>query len=122
MKKIDPQENPNEVNTAPETAEVIPMFSVIPGGKGPPTDNWLFNLPIGTVFLARNKTNATDFVLKQFHLVGKINARAIVVLDNFYSKNPDGDFYIIDSIRFCELHECAGIQKEGNGTFGDPSK
>lgn len=46
----------------------FPTPQVLIGGKGPPSDWWLMDIAIGTVFLARPKNDKHNFVCGEFAL------------------------------------------------------
>lgn len=47
---------------------VLQFPTVVTGGKGPPSDWWLMDVAIGTVFLARPKNDKHNFVCGEFAL------------------------------------------------------
>jgi hypothetical protein len=54
---------------------------IITGGKQPPSDYWLLNLPVGSVFLTKGKAQAAGFALGEFHVVYKSD-KAVHLMSN----------------------------------------
>ncbi len=87
---------------------------IITGGKEPPDDEgkcWLEKLPIGNVFIARDKTNPSDYLGRLFRVASKLENT--VVLNTPEHPSP---LYAIPHI-FCRkwmMHEDLGqmIMKE----------
>lgn len=80
-----------------------PKLRVLTGGKGPPeppTDTWLLDLEVGSVFVARQNDKACDW--EMYFLISKMN-------DDLYLLNysvPDGKVWSrhIDPKLFCNHH------------------
>jgi hypothetical protein len=83
-------------------------LKTILGGATPPGGNWLSELEIGTIFLAKDKTSA-DFSLMYLCLVDKTEKSIKLASPEL----PTPRF--VDPNRFCQkymLHETLGILKE----------
>jgi hypothetical protein len=87
-------------------------FGVVTGGKGPPSPNWLKDLPEGTVFLVREKKkagHAQPITLPQWHLVCN-TATAVLLFNNLNQEF----FQWFDPYGFCEQWDLHQVIKSGD--------
>lgn len=85
---------------------VIPL-RVVTGGKGPPSDFWLKNLDIGTVFLARHKNNTQDWSMGEF-CIANIVDKAVLLLVSSQPQQPPQPLWV-DPARFSNKMEMVEI-------------
>lgn len=83
MKKVGAikqrKEDLTEIDLQPK--DNVVKLELITGGKGPPSDYWLLELGIGTIFLSRNKTDQRSFVFGEFAVYNKTE-KAMLLLVN----------------------------------------
>lgn len=90
-----------------EKEERVVDLKLIKGGKEPPTftgNNWLSDLPEGTMFFVNSKTDPLDFSLGLFQLVKKEGK--VIILWSPEIREPDGrpkDIFV-NSNRFCNRY------------------
>lgn len=65
---------------------VVP-FQLVTGGKQPPSDFWLLNFEVGTIFLSRNKADNRTFVFGEFAVYNKTE-KAMLLLVNEGEMRP----------------------------------
>lgn len=85
MANVDVQQEEEEDNVLPFTPG-----TVIPGGKD---GDWLKNLPVGTVFLARRK-NDNNFLAAEFEIEAKAQRHTMM------TQHSDGESHTFWAINF----------------------
>lgn len=70
-----------------QPASNVVQLQLLPGGKEPPSDFWLLNFDIGTIFLSRNKAEQRSFVLGEFAVYNKTE-KAMLLLVNEGEARP----------------------------------
>lgn len=97
---------------------VKPQLQLLPGGKD--TDIWLWKLPLGTVFLSKEK-GALAFQLMEFQITAKTEKSVQLMVPN-YSGGPPA-YVRVDPVKFCQqvekfeilsLGEEEDVEPEGN--------
>lgn len=81
-------------------------LKLVGGSNTPPGEDWLVNLEVGTVFLARDKKNLSNYNLGLFRLMEKTQ-KAVVLKTPALPTN----LYILSNL-FCRdysLHEVIGV-------------
>jgi len=111
--------------TEKEQENNMTELKAIIGGGTPPNGNWLSELEVGTIFLAKDKTSA-DFSLMYLCLIDKTEKSVKLASPEL----PHPRF--VDPSRFCQKymwHETLGVVKEEDLTpmpmdtiTGDPTK
>ena len=61
---------------------------LVTGGKGPPSDWWLMDVAVGTVFLARPKNDKHNFVCGEFALYERYEKCACLLAISKEGTNP----------------------------------
>jgi hypothetical protein len=87
------------------TDNIIPF--VKPDGKGPKQDNWLINLPLGTVFFARPK-NTTSFMINEF-MRGSSLDEFVLMVEHTPLGQPQQ--YWVDSVKFSKYLELVKVRE-----------
>jgi hypothetical protein len=92
------------------TDNIIP-FEVIPGGKEPPSDFWLKNLKVGTIFLAKHKPNTGQprtFVIGEFIIFNISPEKGMYLLSE--PKQPPTPFWV-EPIMFSNQMELIEVMR-----------
>lgn len=83
------------------------QLRLVTGGKGPPTDemtvNWLNDLDLGSLFLARDKTNQRNFILKLGILVNRTHDN-LGTLISFQNLDGQNSTLWVDTKEFCRQY------------------
>jgi hypothetical protein len=83
------------------SSNVVPWVPrVVTGGKGPPTGDWLSDLPDGTRFLCRPKQNQPMEVLACYEIIARSNKGIML-----YSDLNESRYFWIDPVLFSRVVE-----------------
>lgn len=77
-------------------------------GSIPPTDNWLLALPVGSIFIAKDKMDRTNFALTRFEVV-KTEPKNVFLFAFSRDLSEQQPFGEVDPTRFInrfDLVEC----------------
>jgi hypothetical protein len=66
----------------------VVKLELVTGGKGPPSDFWMLNLEVGTIFLAKPKQGQRSYVLAEFHIYNITEKQYYLLLMNDGSSRP----------------------------------
>lgn len=96
--------------------EAIKTRKALGGGGSGETRDWLSPLNIHAVFWAKQKKDATNFVLSQYQVVFKGDkARSLKVTLNSFMDRPDECIVInVDPVTFCEMNHLYEIIRKGD--------
>lgn len=93
-----------------DTKDNVVSLKLLKGGKGDDSgDNWLIDLPIGSIFLCKKKdTKETEFLAFQFVMDWK-GKRGVLLSSNMPSRVE----LAVDSVGFCKTHDLIEVQRKG---------
>jgi hypothetical protein len=93
-----------------QLASNVVQLHLLPGTKEPPSDFWLLNQQIGTIFLSRNKAEQRSFVLGEFavyNIVPLDGITAYLLLVNEGEARPRPVW--VDPKRFSNQMDLVGV-------------
>jgi hypothetical protein len=89
----------------------VPDLQLITGGKGPPNENWIVDLDIGTIFLYRtkDKLHPNDVGVSRAEVVHKYNTSTLLH-DNLNQEQN----YIVNNVLFSRAMKLLEVLERGN--------
>lgn len=101
-----------------EKSNVVPFkLEVVTGGKGPPGNDWLSELPDSTIFLTRPSSPQFDKPWgEEYHISNRSESGNWICL---YSNLNQEAYIWVESKRFSRVMELAEILRYGTGDWPD---
>jgi len=86
-----------------EESNVVPFARPATGGKDPPSGDWLYGLPVNSIFISRSHSSRLDKPeLDEYKIVRKIG-RTVVLMSMPYMHMQHG-LYLYDTSVFSRLN------------------